>query len=120
MGTRIKAVKDLPVDEVTVEQAVEHMDPAHILCRDWGHPWEFYTARWDQAGKVYRQELKCARCHTVRERQMNDRGVVVSGHYSYPDGYLVKGMGRLTGADRDRLRLASVLQFVKRGVRRGA
>jgi hypothetical protein len=35
---------------------------------------------------------------------------VLGGSYEYPDGYQHKGLGRLDGADRDSLRLESLLR----------
>jgi hypothetical protein len=37
-------------------------------------------------------------------------GSILGGSYEYPDGYQHKGLGRLDGADRDSLRLESLLR----------
>jgi hypothetical protein len=50
----------------------------------------------------------CGRCHTERVRLIGPRGELLANRYVYADGYLVKGMGRLTGTDRDALRLAAL------------
>jgi hypothetical protein len=42
-------------------------------------------------------------------RYLSRTGHQLGGQYDYPEGYLVKGMGRLTGSDRDVIRLQSVL-----------
>jgi len=85
------------------------MELAHIQCRDFGHSWRPYTAKWNAKERAYETQLKCQRCTTLRQRWLSAKGEQLSGNYDYPDGYLVKGMGRLTGHDRDVIRLQSVL-----------
>lgn len=117
MGATLVALKSAPEhDDRAVEQAIEHMTPTHLLCRDLGHYWEPWSLKRQRGG--FLREMRCGRCETLRQQDLNGRGAVVSSHYVYSEGYLVHGMGRLTGQDRDRLRLASVLSLLKS--RRGA
>jgi hypothetical protein len=92
-----------------IERAVKGMSLAFIQCRDYGHSWRPYSARWVPQDNAYVSELQCQRCKSVRQRFLTRTGAMAGGHYEYPDGYLVKGMGRLTGTDRDIVRLQSVL-----------
>ena len=92
-----------------LEHAIHEMDLSYVQCRDFGHSWRPYTARWIPGDNAYRSELKCQRCTAIRVRYLSRTGSQVGGQYDYPDGYLVKGMGRLTGTDRDIIRLQSVL-----------
>lgn len=55
----------------------------------------------------------CTRCETVRRRLLDGNGGLLANGYTYPEGYLVQGVGRLTGDDRNGLRLAG-LQVVMR------
>jgi len=95
-----------------VEAAVKAMDLSHIQCRDFGHSWRPYTAHWRQQDNAYESQLRCQRCSTIRVRWLSARGEQLSGQYDYPEGYLVKGLGRLTGHDRDIIRLQSVLSLL--------
>lgn len=95
-----------------IERAVKAMDLSFIQCRDFGHSWRPYSARWMPADNAYHSELICQRCKTVRARWLSRTGAQLSGNYDYPEGYLVKGMGRLTGSDRDVIRLQSVLSVL--------
>jgi hypothetical protein len=61
---------------------------------------------------VFETKLRCARCKTRRVRHIGPAGQLVSSHYEYPEGYVIKGMGRLDGAARDQLRLESVLRVL--------
>jgi len=95
-----------------IERAVKGMDLAFIQCRDFGHSWRPYSARWLPQDNAYRSELICQRCKTIRARWLSSTGAQLSGNYDYPEGYLVQGLGRLTGSDRDVIRLQSVLSVL--------
>jgi hypothetical protein len=38
----------------------------------------------------------------------NRRGAQIESHYDYPDNYSIKGLGPLSGTDRDLIRLRSM------------
>lgn len=103
--TPTKATPDLGV-------IVHELRTDYLQCRDFGHSWRPYTARWDARENAYRTELRCSRCKTIRVRWIGPRGQQLDSRYDYSDGYLVKGIGRLTGSDRDALRLESVLRVL--------
>jgi hypothetical protein len=97
-----------PMSELEI--AVKAMDLSYLQCRDFGHSWRPYTARWVPAENCYQSELQCQRCKSIRQRYLSRSGAQLGGHYDYPEGYLMpKGTGRLTGTDRDIIRLQSVL-----------
>jgi hypothetical protein len=85
------------------------MDLTQVQCRDFGHSWRPYTARWIAQYNQYESQLICQRCNTIRTRFLSRTGEQVSSGYDYADGYLIKGLGRLSGHDRDEIRLASIL-----------
>lgn len=85
------------------------MNVDFVQCRDFGHSWRPLSARWLEKQSCYESVLRCTRCGTDRHRWLSSTGTQLSGAYEYADGYLVKGLGRLTGTDRDMVRLASVL-----------
>jgi hypothetical protein len=92
-----------------IEAAISVMPSTHVHCRDYGHAWAPLTASAFSDGKGYEQVLRCGRCDTRRKRQLNRYGEVITGGYDYSEGYLVAGLGRLTGSDRGLLRVASIL-----------
>ena len=98
--------------EIDVEAAIGKMKIDHVQCRDFGHSWRPFSARWLPQENCYESQLRCARCSAIRTRWLSRTGTQLSGHYDYADGYLVKGLGRLTGSDRDHIRLASVLSVL--------
>lgn len=101
---RLAAVPDAPELAVLIERMTDN----YLQCRDWGHSWRPYTASWDTAERCYISRLRCSRCRTQRVRYIGQAGQLLGSHYDYAAGYLVQGLGRLTGEDRAVLRLASV------------
>jgi hypothetical protein len=99
--------------ELAVEKAVAAMDLDFIVCRDLGHPWRKHNARLIPRDNCYEQTFICPRCGTERVRFLSLSGAILDSHYQYAEGYEVKGIGRLTGSDRDRIRLRAVLSDVK-------
>jgi hypothetical protein len=85
---------------------IEALPDAYLLCRELGHTWKPWRASTD--GRAYDRVLKCPRCKTERHQVLTMRGHVVSNRYEYPERYLTKGLGSLSGDDRDSLRLASL------------
>ena len=88
------------------------MPETHLQCRDFGHSWRSHKATWDPTARCFVTLLRCTRCRTVRERVFDVTGQQIESHYLYADGYLVKGLGRLSPSDRNHVRLVSVLRIV--------
>lgn len=97
-----------------VESAVKEMTSDILHCRDYGHSWAPFTAHRIAGGKGFDQVLRCTRCGTMRHRVLDRYGDVVTSAYAYADGYLIAGLGRLTGADRGTLRIASIMDTLVR------
>ncbi len=107
------------VNGLTVAEAKEVADWAgelpdsYLLCRDIGHLWRPFKARWDDDNNSYVRILRCGRCKTEREQGISAAGVVLWSQYDYADGYQApKGTGRLDGEGRGALRLESVLRLI--------
>jgi hypothetical protein len=96
-----------------LDDALGKMNIDYLQCRDFGHSWKPHTARWIESQGHYESQLRCTRCGTLRTRLLSRTGAQVQGQYLYSEGYLVKGMGRLTGGDRDKVRLRSILSVLK-------
>lgn len=105
---RLRVVSGTPVND-----ALAHMPDTHLLCRDFGHSWRPWTAQWVPQRRQYLEALVCLRCETVRKRLLDEFGAQLGQSYDYADGYLVKGLGRITGDDRNSVRLMG-LQAVLR------
>ncbi len=98
--------------DFNVSNAVHEMPSSYLQCRDFGHSWRPYTATWIPDEKCYEVQLRCNRCRTIRVRDIGQTGALVGNKYKYADGYLVTGMGRLEGTERDMMRLESVLRIL--------
>lgn len=115
MGARLKSVPPPPdpTTQEALETALDHLSASYIQCRDFGHSWRPYSARLDAEMHCYVQELRCSRCTTIRARMIGLRGQLLDSHYDYPEGYtLPKGMGRLSGDDRDGIRYRSIVRLL--------
>jgi len=104
---RRRAPKPRPPD-FDFDATVEAMPEANLHCRDYGHAWRPFNARYLPDERSYEQVLRCTRCRAQRFRVLDSRGQVVSSRYAYKRGYLVQGMGRLSTSERGLIRLASV------------
>lgn len=97
----------------SVRAAIADLSDAHLQCRDFGHAWRPYQAEYVPQRRQYVERLQCPRCSTMRVRLLDSRGAQLANHYAYPDGYQVKGIGRLSGSDRDAVRLASLAAILQ-------
>jgi hypothetical protein len=93
---------------IEVADAVSKMPEIYAQCRDYGHPWNPSNVEWMAKEQVWRCTLRCPRCATLKTMLRNRRGHQLESHYDYPDGYAVKGLGMLSGTDRDQIRLRSM------------
>lgn len=101
-NTRLRLARNVSA----VSEAIAGMSDEHLLCRDFGHAWRPHSA--ERMGRGFQEALVCSRCYTVRRRLIDNRGRMLANGYTYPEGYLVQGVGRLTGDDRNGLRLAGL------------
>lgn len=104
-------------DPSEVADFAASLSESFLQCRELGHNWKPWTVRWLPEEVHYERALKCSRCHTERWQALTDRGAVLSGHYVYPDGYVVQGLGRIVGEGRDALRLESLTRALARVAR---
>lgn len=108
-------VVDREAPDFALEAVVDGMREEHIQCRDFSHSWRPFTAsvvRYGNRGSAYEQQLRCSRCRSIRRRLLSMTGSVITSNYDYSDGYIIKGLGRLTGTEKDHLRLVSVQRLV--------
>lgn len=92
------------------QEFAEELPTAFLQCRDFGHSWRPHTASWSRELVCWERVLQCARCTAERVQRLSRDGGVLGGHYEYPEGYLHLKGGRLTGQDRDALRLQSTMR----------
>ena len=104
-----------PPDDPDADEWARSLPDSYLLCRDMGHVWRPYTARISPEGGGYERTLRCSRCRTTREQRLSMGGVVLSGHYTYGEGYLApKSVGFLSHDARSGLRLESTLRLISK------
>jgi hypothetical protein len=96
-----------------VEAAVEEMPDEYLECRK-RHAWAPYSAHIEP--DAYEETERCLNCGVKREQITSRRnGALLSTkYYDRPDGYLFKGIGRISGGARDEVRRARVERRVIR------
>lgn len=95
---------------VDIEDAVKDMTDEALECRDFSHSWRPFSASRESYG--FERTLQCRNCKTERRETLDKRGGLVSRSYAYPEGFLIKGLGRLSGNRKDAVRLASMLRAI--------
>lgn len=102
-------------DERSLEEWTHGLPNSYLLCRDMGHLWRPFTARIAEGGGGYERTMRCTRCRTTRSQVLSMSGHVLSGGYTYQDGYLApKNTGRFDTVNRDGLRLESTLRLLSK------
>lgn len=77
-----------------------------------GHNWQPFEAAWLQDGTI-EQTLGCSRCGSRRTQYLDKRGFLLgSNRYSYPEGFALKGFGRLGAEGRALFRIAAVRKLL--------
>jgi hypothetical protein len=87
-----------------IEHAAEQWSESVLECRDTGHHWERARASHIRRLHYYTVIHICSRCGMFRTREMSESGHVYANSYTYPDGYLLKGLGRIAGEAKDAIR----------------
>lgn len=99
--------KPLYADPDEVAAFAEGLPEGFLYCRELGHNWRPHTAgKYKDGG--FERTLKCPRCRTEKHQEITSWGVILRVHYTHPDGYLHKGMGRIVGDGRGMMRLESI------------
>lgn len=88
------------------------LEDNYLQCRELGHNWRRWVARWVADQDAYERALRCPRCGAERWQTLSDRGSVLTNNYKYPEEYVIKGLGRIVGDGRDALRLESLARDI--------
>lgn len=91
-----------------VKDFAEGLKEAYLLCRELGHNWRPLSASANGTGGGYHRVLRCPRCRTRREEELDSHGMKDGVKYVHPEGYLMEGLGRIVGEGRGLLRLESL------------
>jgi hypothetical protein len=90
-------------------EAAENWTDKMLECRTYGHQWRPQAATYTKDRKAIATSQICRSCDAERHATLDARtGWVIATHIDYPDGYLLKGVGRITGDAKGALRLTTV------------
>jgi hypothetical protein len=102
-----------------VQRAAAGWDDEVLKCRTDGHRWEDSRATRNDRYKYIRIVQVCPRCVSERITEMDFYGEVFDRHIDYSEGYLLVGLGRISGQGRNVLRMTSVERLFDVQVVRG-
>jgi hypothetical protein len=88
-----------------------------LQCRDFGHNWRRHGVAANNDG-TFDRSLRCGQCGTLRIMVLSNRGMVLSSRYEHPDGYLTKGLGRVTGEGKGLLRIEAINREISKTSRK--
>lgn len=104
--------------EYEVVSFAQGLKQQYLMCRTYGHSWMPYTVHQvrDVEGApnaYFEQTLRC-KCRVRRIFLLNESAQVLRQRHDYSEapGYLSQGIGRLVGADKDRLRKVAILRLI--------
>lgn len=97
---------------VSVETFAASLPSRYLDCRELGHHWRAWSARWDNEARAYDRTLRCTRCKSERTQLLNDMGHVIANRYRYADGYQAKNVESVVRISRDVFRLESLTRLL--------
>lgn len=80
----------------------------YVGCRAYGHQWDL--ARAEKRKSTVEVWIWCRRCKCNRRETVSRSGEVLTRKREYPEGYLVRGIGRIN--DRGVFRVESVSRLL--------
>jgi hypothetical protein len=95
-----------------VELLAEDLSDNFLRCRDFGHQWKMANAK--KVGRTWERTMYCPSCKYNKHQVLDSHGVIITEKPDYPDGYLIKGMGRINGDGKAVLRLASTIRVAQK------
>lgn len=97
----------------TPDHTVEDISNEFLQCRDFGHAWKPHNVKVDRKAQEIHRIFSCLHeCGTERTQVLSADGYILRNFYTYADGYVLKGLGRLDAGDRARIRVMGT-QFLK-------
>lgn len=95
-----------------VEKLAEALTDQYLHCRDFGHQWRMANAK--REGNIRTRTMFCPSCKYQKYQTLDSHGLVIEEKPDYPEGYLIKGLGRIVGDVKGALRLASVDRLIEK------
>lgn len=98
-----------------VSSAAKKWSDGVLQCRTYGHDWQPSRAIHNRKLHFIYIERVCLRClpaeggvPTTKHEELSETGTILASWYTYADGYLTVGQGRIVGEARDELRITTV------------
>jgi hypothetical protein len=96
---------------------IEDIADQFLACRDFGHAWRPHDVKIDRRQHEIHRIFYCLHeCGTQRTQVLSSDGYIVRNFYTYPDGYVLQGLGRLNASDRARIRVMGTSYLKSHGL----
>jgi len=93
-------------DDKAAAHTIEDIADEFLACRDFGHAWRPFDVKISRKQQEIHRIFRCLHeCGTERTQVLSVDGYILRSFYSYPDGYVLSGLGRLDTSDRARIRV---------------
>lgn len=97
----------MATDKDNQPKTIDDIPEEFLLCRDLGHSWRPFDVKVSRKyGEIHRI-LQCRSCPTQRTQILELDGTIKRSRYTYPDEYVLPGIGRMSSADRAQVRVMS-------------
>lgn len=87
-------------------KTIDDIRDEYLACRDFGHAWRPSDVKIDRKYKEIHRVFSCMHnCGTQRTQVLSPTGHIVRSYYTYPEDYVLPGLGRLSADDRAAVRV---------------
>lgn len=101
----------MKINDVT--SFAQGLEDDYLTCRTWAHSWDPGTSTVRRESYRIYWAISCRSCGTARTRVISPRGEIIANQYQYPDGYTLKGIGRIDSGGLALFRLEALERIWK-------
>jgi hypothetical protein len=95
---------------------IDDISDQFLECRDYGHAWRASDVKISRKAQEIHRVFACLHdCGTLRTQVLSSDGYILRSFYTYPEGYVLPGIGRLSVDDRARIRVMGTQQLKATG-----
>jgi hypothetical protein len=99
-----------------VKQLAAELPESFLHCRDYGHQWRMANAERTGRGRqmIRTRTMYCPSCKYNKYQVFDSQGNMVEESPDYPEGYLIKGKGRIMKDTKGLIRIESIDRLIEK------